>query len=65
MGVGTNHYDEEQAPQVPKPTFTSATVESTANHPAPPEPENGYTAKEHEDDTGEVVLEDKEDTVIY
>ena len=62
VGVDTNH--QKQPPQAPEPTSTSATTESAANQPAPPEPVNGPN-KPHEDDAGDVVLEDKEDTVIY
>lgn len=63
MGVDTNN-DQGQPLHASKTTSISATAKSTANHAAPLELANGST-KPDEDDTEEVVLEDKEDTVIY
>jgi hypothetical protein len=59
VGANTN---PEQVTEVPKDTAT------TNDTSLPSSPRHGQTPtapKGHEDDSGEVVMEDKEDTVIY
>ena len=66
--VGSNTDADQQAPEETKePAAPSAATNET---PAPAEisshgDQSASSPKPHEDDSGEVVLEDTEDTVIY